>query len=169
MIIRILIGFLLFCTPLLSQTAENVLLVLNEASPISMNIGRYYAQKRGIPHQNILRIKTAANESISREDFERQIDSPIALWLTRNFAQDRILYIVLTKGIPLRVTGTSGSDGTVASVDSELTLLYRKMLGQTVPPAGPVKNPFFLNNAPLAQAKQFNHADQDIYLLRKPA
>ncbi len=144
-----------------------MLLVLNEASPISMDIGKYYAQKRGIPQSNILRIKTVAEESISREDFERQIDSPIASWLMRNFAQDRILYIVLTKGIPLRITGASGSDGTVASVDSELTLLYRKMLGQTVPPAGPIKNPYFMSDAPLSQAKQFNHADQDIYLVSR--
>jgi len=57
--------------------------------------------------------------------------------LTGNFAQDRILYIVLTKGIPLRVNGTSGQDGTIASVDSELTLLYRKLVqGQGIPLAG---------------------------------
>src|SRR5512146_641555 len=120
----ILLAFLLLGTPLLAQTAENVLVVLNEASPISMDIGMYYGQKRGIPQTNLLRIKTTADENISREDFERQIDAPIANWLTRNFAQDRILYIVLTKGIPIRVTGTTGQDGTVASVDSEITLLY---------------------------------------------
>jgi uncharacterized protein (TIGR03790 family) len=132
-----------------------------------MDAGMYYAQKRGIPQSNILRIKTADDESISREDFERQIDTPIAAWLARSFAQDRILYIVLTKGIPIRVTGTSGKDGTVASVDSELALLYRKMLGQSIPPAGTVKNPYFLSEAPIAQAKQFNHEDQDIYLVSR--
>ena len=50
--------------------------------------------------------------------------------------QDRIHYIVVTKGIPLRVRGSSGPDGSVASVDSELTLLYRKLLGVPIPPAG---------------------------------
>ena len=136
MIIRILLLMLLLAAPLFSQTAENVLLVLNEASPISMDVGMYYAQKRGIPQSNILRLKTGSDENIAREDFERQIDAPIGAWLTRNFAQDRILYIVLTKGIPLRITGTSGKDGTMASVDSELTLLYRRMLGDSIlPPA----------------------------------
>ncbi len=148
-----------------AQTAENVLLVLNESSPISMDAGMYYAQKRGLPQSNVLRIKTAAEENISRQDFERQIEAPIAAWLTRSFAQDRILYIVLTKGIPLRISGTSGKDGTAAGVDSELTLLYRKMLGQAIPPAGPVPNPYFLGAKPAAQAKQFNHEEQDIYLV----
>ena len=158
---------LLVAAPLYSQTAENVLLVLNEASPISMDVGMYYAQKRGIPQANILRLKTGSDDNISREDFDRLIHAPIAAWLSRNFAQDRILYIVLTKGIPLRITGTSGKDGTVASVDSELTLLYRRLLGISMPPAGPIKNPFFLAEAPLGQAKPFSHADQDIYLVSR--
>jgi uncharacterized protein (TIGR03790 family) len=165
MLVRILVLLCLFCVPAFSQTAENVLLMLNEASPVSMDVGMYYARKRGIPQSNILRINTSVEESISREDYARQIEAPIVSWLTRSFAQDRILYIVLTKGTPLRINGTSGADGTVASVDSELTLLYRKMAGQAVPPAGYVKNPYFLGEAAIAQAKQFSHTDQDIYLV----
>lgn len=165
--IRLIVLLPLLIAPLFAQTAENVLLVLNEASPASLDIGMYYAQKRGIPQSNILRIKVSVDDSISREDFERQIEMPVRVWLTRNFAQDRILYFVLTKGIPLRITGTSGKDGTVASVDSELTLLYRKMLGQAVPAAGQVANPYFLNTAPVAEAKRFSHADQDVYLVSR--
>jgi uncharacterized protein (TIGR03790 family) len=167
MLIRIGVLCLLVSVPGFSQTPDNVLVVLNESSPVSMDVGMYYAQKRGIPQSNILKIKTAVDENITRENFERQIDAPIAAWLTRNFAQDRVLYIVLTKGVPLRVTGTSGKDGTVASVDSELTLLYRKLLGQAIPPAGLVKNPYFLGEAPLSQAKQFTHENHDIYLVSR--
>lgn len=159
--------FLLLSAGLLAQTPENVLLIVNEASPVSMDVGMYYALKRGVPRSNIVRIKTTAEEIISREEFERQIDSPIATWLTQNFAQDKILYIVLTKGIPIRVTGTAGQNGTVASVDSELTLLYRKMVGERIPPEGFVKNPYFLGDKPPAQARQFNHTDQDIYLVSR--
>jgi uncharacterized protein (TIGR03790 family) len=164
----IAIVLLLSSASLFSQSTENVLLIINDASPISVDVGKYYAQKRGIPQSNVFRIKTSAGDDISRADFERQIESPIASWLTRNFAQDRILYIVLTKGVPLRVNGSSGSDGTVASVDSELTLLYRKMFtGEGLPPAGHIDNPYFLKEAPLAQAKQFSHAGQDIYLVSR--
>jgi uncharacterized protein (TIGR03790 family) len=157
--------FLLFSATLFSQTAENIILVVNESSPLSMDIGMYYAHKRGIEKTNILRIKTTCEDSISREDFSRQIESPLTTWLARDSAQDRILYIVLTKGIPLRVNGDSGPDGTVASVDSELTLLYRKMLGKSIPTKGPVKNPYFFGNSAATQARQFSHQDQDIYLV----
>jgi uncharacterized protein (TIGR03790 family) len=167
MILRIAL-IILFSAPLLfSQTADNVLLVVNENSPISIDVGMYYAQKRGIPKSNILRIRVSDEDNISREDFDRRINSPIASWLSRNFAQDRILYIVLTKGVPLRINGTSGIDGTMASVDSELTLLYRRMLGYSVPPAGRVKNPYFLNDAPVSTAKPFDHTDHDIYLVSR--
>src|SRR5687767_4855016 len=124
-----------------AQSPENVLVVINAASPASVEIGSYYAQKRQIPAQNVIRLQMPVSESIERTDFERQIEAPLAVWFTRNFAHDRILYIVLTKGVPLRVNGTSGQEGTVASVDSELTLLYRKLSGVSVPPVGRTNNP----------------------------
>jgi uncharacterized protein (TIGR03790 family) len=153
--------------PLFSQSAENVLLVLNEASSISLDIGQYYAQKRGIPAANILKLKTTAEESITRNDFAQQIEAPIAAWLVRNSAQDRILYFVLTKGIPLRIEGTSAPDGTIASVDSELTLLYRKLTGQPIEPRGRINNPYFLGESPISEAKRFSHEMRDIYLVSR--
>jgi uncharacterized protein (TIGR03790 family) len=150
-----------------AQSAENVLLVLNESSAISLDIGQYYAQKRGIPAANILKLKTKAEESVTRNDFAQQIEAPIASWLARNSAQDKILYIILTKGIPLRVEGTSGADGTVASVDSELTLLYRKMTGQPIQPNGRINNPYFLGEGAISEAKPFTHEMRDIYLISR--
>src|SRR5437870_2367586 len=85
---------------ILAQSVDNVVVVINEASPTSIEIGGYYAQRRTIPKENVIRIRTGVGDSIERADYERQIEVPIATWLTRNFAQDRILYIVLTKGIP---------------------------------------------------------------------
>ena len=165
MVIRSILLLPLLVAPLFAQTAENVLLIINVTNVASVEVGKYYAQKRGIPQSNILHIQCSAEDSITREGFERQIELPIRAWMTRNFAQDRILYIVLTKGVPLRIQGTSGRDGTAASVDSELTLLYRKLIGQAIPSAGRVDNPYFLGDKPLAKAKQFGHSDQDIYLV----
>ncbi len=165
------LGFILAISLLPSamhaQGAANVLLVVNEASPISLEIGQYYAQKRGIPAANTLRLKTVTDDSIDRAVYERTVEAPISSWLARNSAQDRTLYIVLTKGIPLRIAGSSGPEGTVASVDSELTLLYRKMTSQSVPLAGHINNPYFLGDSPISQAKRFTHEAQDIYLVSR--
>lgn len=166
-IITTFVLILALIPPLFSQSSENVLLILNEASLISLDIGQYYAQKRSIPAANVLKLKTTADESITRSDFERQIEAPIAQWLAKTSAQDKILYFVLTKGIPLRIEGTSGPDGTVVSVDSELTLLYRKMTGQPIEPRGRINNPYFLGEGSISEAKPFTHEMRDIFLVSR--
>jgi uncharacterized protein (TIGR03790 family) len=87
--------------------------------------------------------------------------------IARGRLQDSVNYIVLTKDVPLRIKGTVGRMGTVGSVDSELALLYRKMMGQPTPPDGRIENPYFLGERPLSAAKPFSHADLGIYLVTR--
>jgi uncharacterized protein (TIGR03790 family) len=154
-------------TSAVAQSGQNVLLVVNEASPLSAQIADHYAVVRAVPQVNVVRVKVAVTDEIARADFERLVEAPLAQWLTRTASQDRILFIVLTKGVPLRVAGTSGRDGNAASVDSELALLYRKMAGLQIPAAGHVPNPYFLGNAPVGTARPFTHEAQDIYLVTR--
>ena len=150
-----------------AQTGANVLVVVNEASPDSARIAEHYARVRGVPADQVVRIKLDVADEIERPVFEAQIQSPIAAWLREHSAQDRILYIVLTKGVPLRIKGTLGRSGTIASVDSELTLLYRRMLGQAPAVSGLLDNPYFLGVVPVAQAKPFSHQVSDLYLVTR--
>ncbi len=162
---------LLLClaaTRLMAQSGENVLLVVNGASADSERIATHYARTRGVPQTQVLRLTTDATaDEIPRDAYDAQIQVPIADWLRRNSAQDRILYIVLTKGIPLRVRGTSGRTGTVASVDSELTLLYRRLTGLNPTLPGPLANPYFLGDMSVTKAKRFSHEWFDIYLVTR--
>src|SRR5512135_699481 len=154
--------------PAAAQTGDNVLLVVNQASADSVRVAEHYARVRGVPQAQVVRLTVDATaDDIDRGAFERDIQAPIAAWLRRNSAQDRILYLVLTKGIPLRVRGTQGQDGTVASVDSELTLLYRRLTGETPAPIGRISNPYYLGDAPIEQAKTFSHQAVDLYLVTR--
>lgn len=153
--------------PAWAQSAANVLLVVNEASPDSVEIGRYYAAARQIPAGQIVRISAPVSDSLPRSSFETDIQAPIAAFLAKHLLHDQILYLVLTKGTPLRVEGTEGLNGTVASVDSELTLLYRQMAGAAFPAIGRLDNPLFLGDKPLRGAKRFSHLDSDLYLLTR--
>jgi uncharacterized protein (TIGR03790 family) len=150
-----------------AQTAANVLVVINEASPDSIRIGEYYAAKRGVRSDHVVRIQAPVADGLERGDYLRTIEVPIADWLSRYRLQDDVLYLVLTKGVPLRINGTGNRDGTLASVDSELTLLYRKLTGQPQSLVGRVENPYFLGDAPVAQAKPFLRARSDIYLVTR--
>ena len=150
-----------------AQDGNNVLVVVNRASADSQTIADAYVKARSIPPENIVRLQTDPGDEIDRNRFDSEIERPIGEWISRHSLQDRILYIVLTKGIPLRVSGTSGLDGSVASVDSELTLLYRKLLGVSIPPGGRVVNPYFHGDSPIASAKPLSHRDHDIYLVTR--
>ncbi len=65
------------------------------------------------------------------------------------------------------MAGTTGLDGTVASVDSELTLLYRKMTGKAVPVGGRVDNPYYLGSRLVRDAQRFTHRAHDIFLVSR--
>jgi uncharacterized protein (TIGR03790 family) len=168
---RVVIGLILLLAawvlPAGAQTGENVLVIVNGASRASDEIGDYYARKRAIPGDQVLRLTLPSTEQISRAVYESQIERPITTWLTTHAAQDRILYLVLTKDVPLRISGSNGPDGTIASVDSELTLVYRKIAGNSVAVAGSVENPYFAGDRPVAEAKPFSHQSQDMYLVAR--
>ena len=149
------------------QTGDNVLVVVNEAVPASIEIGEYYAKRRSIPAMQLLKIRTSSADQVTRLEYDVTIQAPIGSWLSRNQAQDRILYIVLTKGVPLRIAGTGGRTGTVSSVDSELALLYRRMTGNTVAPNGSTANPYYLGDAAVSTATRFSHTKYDIFLVTR--
>jgi len=140
---------------------------VNAASPASVQIGEYYAQRRSVAPDHIVTLTVPANDGIARAEYEKTIEAPIADWLVRHDLQDRILYIVLTSGIPLRIVGTGGLRGTISSVDSELTLLYRRMLGIPVPPAGRVPNPYYLDTKAPSEARPFTRSTADLYLVTR--
>jgi uncharacterized protein (TIGR03790 family) len=144
-------------------TADQVLIVANERSAISTQIAEYYQRARGIPAHHLARIWADPREEIDRDTFRREIAHPIAAHLRRHRLLDQVLVIVLTKGVPLKIRGSAGPRGTQASVDSELTLLYRELIQGPVPPEGPVPNPYFHPSA----AAPFSRADHDIYLVTR--
>ena len=164
-----LVGFfLLFLAAagsLIAQTGENVLLVVNRNDPASRQIGDYYRVRRGIPRANICELATTSDEEIDWKTYEDQIERHISECLTRAHLKEKVLYLVTTMGVPLRIQGTgAGFHSLRASVDSELTLLYGKLKGQKFGREGAVANPFFMKrDAP------FQHSTFPIYLVTRLA
>jgi len=147
---------------LFGQAADSVLLIVNEPAPLSRQIGEYYALHRHIPLANVCRLNARVDEEISRDDYDKQLAEPIASFLRSRHWEDKILYIVTTSGVPLRIQGNGGRLAEAASVDSELTLVYSDMRGRPhALPAG-IANPFFGKvNA------VFRHPDFPIYLVTR--
>jgi uncharacterized protein (TIGR03790 family) len=163
----LLTALLLPAAPTAAQTADNVLLVVNAASPESVAVGEHYARARGLAADHVVRVTAPTTETVGRTEFNRAIQEPIERWVWRHGLQDRILYIVLTKGVPIRIAGTGGRDATLASVDSELTLLYRRMVGRSPAVLGREANPYFLDDGTLAEARPFTRFASDLYLVTR--
>ena len=89
-----------------SHTSAEVLLVLNANSSMSVAIAKDYAAKRGVSKTVVIHCGdsavSAANETISLADYTSQIAAPVGDYLKHH---PEINFIVLTKGVPIRIDG----------------------------------------------------------------
>jgi uncharacterized protein (TIGR03790 family) len=90
------------------RSPDEVLLVVNTSSPISQAIADDYALKRRISNRLSVQCEdsalSAGNETITLADYTQDIENPVRAYLA---AHTNIDFIVLTKGIPIRITGAS--------------------------------------------------------------
>jgi uncharacterized protein (TIGR03790 family) len=150
----------------LSQGPENVLVVVNKSSKVSKAIGDYYRTRRGVPNENVCLIKTFPSETIARDYYEKDIRDPIVKCLATHGIQDRILYILLTKGVPLKIKESAGGANDFASVDSELTLAYADLARLPHRLRGSLPNPYF-NANDRGRFLRFSHKRFPIYLVTR--
>ena len=98
----------------------SVVVVVNQNSPNSIELGNYYCEKRQVPPQNVLRINwTGGNVTWTRSEFETNLREPLNAMLAARQLTDQIDYVLLSMDIPYRVTQTgslfvSGTDSTTA-------------------------------------------------------
>lgn len=100
-------------TPAQLQESSRVLVVINESSPESVEIGNYYSDKRKVPKENIVKIQTGTSNNISIPEYGAQIEKPIREGIDK--CGHHIDFIVLTKGVPIRLQDDGG-----CSVDAVL-------------------------------------------------
>lgn len=110
------------------RTASEVLVVYNSNSPTSQAIANYYEQERGVT--NVVAVNCAdsalnsTNETITLANYTSEIANPISNYLS---GHSGINFIVLTKGIPIRIsgglTGSVGNGIAYPSVDSYLAAI----------------------------------------------
>lgn len=132
-----------------SPQAKRVLVVFNSNYSTSASIGRYYANKRGIPAANVMALSAEAKEGISVATYRSTIEEPIKQAI--GALGSKYDYIVLAKGVPLRVDDFGGR-----SVDSLLAAMYLPeddpiFKGAEV--EGAVRNPFYKATVPFSAAK----------------
>ena len=111
--------------------ADRVLVVRNQNSVVSKAVADDYVQRRGIT--NVLNIAcqdaalNTASETMSYADFMQDIESPLRAYLS---GRQEIDFIVLTKGIPIRISEAAQGPWGRCSLDSYLAAWdYDKLSG----------------------------------------
>ena len=146
--------------------AMATVVIYNDTDEDSRSLARYYAEKRGIPRNNLVGLKCSQKEEITRAEYDRDIAGPLRAmfeekkwWLLRAEGDPRgrveasaIHYVALMRGIPLKIAPQmEGYEGdshegppqviakNEACVDSELAVLgvYTRHI------SGALNNPYF--------------------------
>ncbi len=118
----ILFAVCVFCTLPCAERAfalpsySDVLLIVNDDSRNSIEIGNFFSQRRNIPAKNIFHIHIDTSqfpqlgETIDSATFKEQVWLPLENYMQANNLVDSINYIVTTKGCPLRITTFDDDD-----------------------------------------------------------
>lgn len=82
---------------------QNVLVVVNDGSPDSLEMGSHYAAARGIPPRQICHVNVATNFSMSWAVFTNAVRDPVMRFLGAQGLSNQIDYIVFSRDIPYRI------------------------------------------------------------------
>ena len=139
-------------------SVSTVVVVKNLNNADSVAIADYYARKRKLPAENVCEVRMTDVEECSYKEYEEQLKRPLQQFLKQ--LNRPIDYIVLTKGIPIRIH--EGNDGGL-SVDSLAVTMDKPEFpgfpGGVEP--GNRGNPYF------GIAERFSHAKWGLYLVTR--
>lgn len=124
----------------------NVVVVATRRSPDSVAIAEYYAQKRRVPRAQILIIDCVPQEETPLTDYRDTIERPVMNLLRERKLEERVDYLVLTKGIPLRIR-EGGFSVDAALMCSPLKRPFNTELRESN------LNPYFGKNEPFSRRK----------------
>lgn len=83
--------------------ATNVLVIATRRSPDSVGIAQYYAQRRGVPPENLCFIDCVPQEEVPLADYRDTIEKPVMAYLEQKKLALKVDYLVLCRGVPLRI------------------------------------------------------------------
>src|SRR4051794_5137934 len=128
--------------------APATIVVFNKDVPESVELAKFYAQKRGIARDHLVGLSVSRTEEIGRDEYDTMIRDPLrAVFKQRNWwtlnephggqvtvTSNQIRFVAMMKGIPLKIRPAATYPGDKpggppignrndASVDSEVAAL----------------------------------------------
>jgi uncharacterized protein (TIGR03790 family) len=142
--------------PAPSADAARVLVVVNDQSDVSKQIADYYCRMRGVPAANVAHISVTPQEEINKSNYGSKIEAPVKAAL--GHVPNPIDFIVLTKGIPIRIQEYGWS---VDSFLGAMDLKFEPMGEISREGVHRSRNPYFKS------AERFSHKNFGFYLVSR--
>ena len=152
--------------------APATIVVFNKDVPESVELAKFYAQKRDIARDHLVGLSISKTEEIGRDEYDTMIRDPLRAifkergWWTLNesrggpvtLASNSIRFVAVIKGVPLKIRAAADYPGDKpggppignrndASVDSEIAALgaFSDQI------SGPLPNPYFQSYRAIAE------------------
>ena len=151
--------------------APATIVVFNKDLPESVELAKFYAEKRGIARDHLVALSCSKTEEISRDEYDTMIRDPLRAvfkerkWWTVTETRDghtavsnAIRFVAVIKGVPLKIRSTSDYRGDKpggppvgnrndAAVDSEIAALgaFSDQISGALP------NPYFQSYRAIAE------------------
>ncbi len=135
---------------------SDVLVLINDQSQVSMDVGNYFKLKRNIPDANICNISMPTGEWISPSQFQT-VRGAVEDFINKSGLNSSLNYIVTTKGCPL---GVWDSNNKYASFMDELGLI----LG---PHAGAIDGAYWMDNPFFDSQVRFSRQKFGIFIVTR--
>ena len=96
----------------------NVIVVVNQNSTNSVQLGNDYCEQRGVPPQNVLRMTnwTGGATNWSPADFQTNLLNPLLGLVASRELTHQAQFVVLSMGIPYRVTDGNNENSTTSAL-----------------------------------------------------
>src|SRR6187399_297242 len=96
----------------------NVVVVVNQNSTNSVQLGNAYCEKRGVPPQNLFRMTnwTGGRVSWSRSQFESFLQHPLMEMLSARSLANQAQVALLSMDIPYRITEAENQNSTTSAL-----------------------------------------------------
>jgi uncharacterized protein (TIGR03790 family) len=95
----------------------NTLVIVNQNSPNSCELGNYYCERRQVPPENVLRISwSGGNIDWTINDFQTNLVAPLLNALSNRLLTNQIDYVLLSMDIPYEIFLGSGWNSTTSAL-----------------------------------------------------
>ncbi|MEP0766338.1 MAG: TIGR03790 family protein [Fimbriimonadia bacterium] len=145
-------------SPVVAGPTDRVLVVRNVGSTMGKQISDYYVAKRGIPPTNVVEIDVSPAEEIGLAGYQMHIEAPVRRALESAALKDKIDFIVLAKGTPIRIKeGGYSVDAFLGAMD----LKFAPIADTKVESFQRSQNPYF------AKREAFSRKKYGFYLVTR--